>query len=89
MTPRRLFASMLISRDGLEDLPVDLTGYVEPGSRAKDGSCVVVVESAAWDCHVHGFAPWGLPELIPGQPVTLTAAEERDAEAALLRTIES
>lgn len=83
-----LYASILVSRDGLDDLPVSVQGHVEPSSRAKDGSCCIVVDSAVWEQDV--FMPFALGEYRTydaGEPVTLTDAEEREAEEALFLTI--
>lgn len=83
-----LYATILIERDGLDDLPISVTGHVEPGSRAKDGSCVVVVESAVWEKDV--FTPFALGvyrTYDEGEPVTLTDTEEEMAEEALFLTL--
>lgn len=83
-----LYASILVSRDGLDSLPVAVTGHVEPGSRAKDGSCVIVVDSAVWEKDV--LTPFALGvyrTYDEGEPVTLTDAEEDAAEEVLFLTI--
>lgn len=84
MTDHRplLTASMLVSRDGLDDLEVAISGRYE----ALDGAVEDV--EAVWikDIVVDAFAQTG-PIFEWGWPVVLTPAEEQQAEQLLFETL--
>lgn len=93
-----LYASILIERDGLPDLPISVTGTYVPavrgdseqayGGPTPDEAGYVTDLEAVWEDDVSHFEEDGpVIDFYCGEPVTLTREEEDRAEEALLQTL--